>query len=274
MTSTASGNSGGQSSAQQSSAQTASSQVGAQQSQAPPQLPQPPVPQPPGASQQVGAQQAKTHVSKTHCDSTCIAEIALLNKGGKRLENALIRTRNEMKAMTHLRRATEPVYAQQCPDLSDDESVITTSSSGTVAGQLLAKSLELLRAASPKALTALASVVHKVSDTFKTTTTAPTLSDSDSLRFASILEVSVESGMVLAPLIPGPSHLRGLGFFACAQPFLLSLTLHTCAASSLGSLLPVLHLMFFENCFFRLISVPQYCSFHLIRYLHLQVTDS
>ena len=185
MTLTASGNPGGQSSAQQSSAQTASSQVGAQLGQSPPQPPQPPqqpVSQQPGASQQVGAQQAKIHVSKTHCDSTRIAEIALLNKGGKRLENALIRTRNEMKAMTRLRRATEPVYAQQCPDPSDDESVITTSSSGTAAGQLLAKSLDLFRAASPKALMALTSVVHKVSDAFKTTTTAPALSDNE-IRF-------------------------------------------------------------------------------------------
>ena len=211
MTSTASGNPGGQSSAQQSSAQTASTQVGAQQGQAPSQPPQPPAPQQHGASgaQQVGAQQIRNHISKTHCDSTRVAEIALLNKGGKRLENALIRTRNEMKAMTRLRRATEPIYAQQCPDPSDDESVITTSSSGTAAGQLLAKSLDLFRAASPKALTALASVVHKVSDAFKTTTTAPTLSDNeirDSLRFASIPEVSVEPGMVLAPSIPVPYY--------------------------------------------------------------------
>ena len=110
-----------------------------------------------------------------------------------------------MKAMTCLRQATEPVYAQQCIDLSDDKSVITTSSLGTASGQLLAKSLDLFRAASPKVLTALALVVHKVSDAFKTTTTAPALSDNeicDFLCFASILEVSVEPGMVLVLSIP------------------------------------------------------------------------
>ena len=56
---------------------------------------------------------------------------------------------------------------------------------------------------------ALTSVVHKVSDAFKTTTMAPTLSEDeicDSLHFASIPEVSVEPGMVLAPSIPVPYY--------------------------------------------------------------------
>ena len=148
-----------------------------------------------GSSPGTGGPQPKTHKSKTHCDPTRIQEIQLLDKGSKRLENALIEAKNIKKKMTRDRRQADPAYAQLVPEPSDDESIITMSSNGS-SSNLLTRGMELLRSASPKAINALASVVSALKPS-----PGPALSDDeirDSLRFPSIPEVTIQPGMCQA----------------------------------------------------------------------------